>query len=451
MKKPKIIIIDDERNTREGLERALKQNYDVTLADSGRRGLELIFERGFDLVLTDLRMPGMDGLELLKRVQTVERPPTCIMLTAYGSIENAKEAMRAGAEDYLLKPVNLDELEKTIKKALESRQLKAENKRLKSELASQYAFEKVIGQSPAMLEILETVKQIAAARSTVLLTGENGTGKEVIARALHQLSNRAGRPFVVIHCAALASSLLESELFGHEKGAFTGATERKPGRFEVADGGTILLDEISEIDSATQVKLLRVLETRSFERVGGTEPILVDIRLIAATNCDLKKMVAEGKFREDFYYRLDVLNIHVPPLRDRREDIPILLAHYLEIYNEENGKQIQGFSSEVTNILESYDWPGNVRQLKNCVERLVVLCRNDAITVKDLPQDIRDAVSSSPLAKTGRVDALDIEANEKFLIEKALKESNGNRSAAARKLGISRRTLHRKLNQYELD
>ncbi len=450
MSKPRILIIDDERNTREGLQRALKKDYDVLVADNGQRGLDLILERSFDLVLTDLRMPGLDGMELLKRVSAMENPPNCIMLTAYGSIDTAIEAVRSGASDFLEKPVDLDKLDITIKKALENRQLQAENTELKRELASKYAFEKIIGESAAMQQILDTVKQISTVRTTVLLTGENGTGKEVIARAIHQLGNRAAKPFVAIHCAALAPTLLESELFGHEKGAFTGAVEQKIGRFEAADGGIVFLDEVSEIDPSVQVKLLRVLETRSFERVGGTEPVDVDIRLVAATNRDLRQMVDDGDFREDLYYRLDVLNIHLPPLRDRRDDVPLLLAHFLEIYNAENGKQIAGLTPDAVKILEAYDWPGNVRQLKNCVERMVVLCRNDRIGVKDIPAEIRDAVAGSPASKTDDRGSLDITANEEYLIRKALEECDGNRTAAAKQLGISRRTLHRKLHQYKL-
>ncbi len=451
MSNPRILIIDDERNTRDGLKRALKKDYDVTVADNGQRGLDLIFERSFDLVLTDLRMPELDGMELLKRVAAMDKPPGCIMLTAYGSIDTAIAAVHAGADSFLEKPVDLDKLEITIKQSLESRNLKAENTELRRELASKYTFEKVIGKSQPMIDIIETVKQIAPVRTTILLTGENGTGKEVIARAIHQLGNRSDKPFMAIHCAALSVNLLESELFGHERGSFTGATEQKIGRFEAADGGTVFLDEIAEIDPTVQVKLLRVLDTRSFERVGGTDPIHVDIRLLAATNRDLKQMVADGDFREDLYYRLDVLNVHVPALRDRRPDIPLLLMHYLDAFNQENSKSIEGFTPDALKVLESHDWPGNVRQLKNCVERMVVLCRNCRIGLKDVPADIRDAVEESRAVKTEERGSLDITANEEFLIRKALKECNGNRTAAAKHLGISRRTLHRKLHQYNLD
>ncbi|MCH2175529.1 MAG: sigma-54 dependent transcriptional regulator [Lentisphaeria bacterium] len=446
--KEKILIIDDERNTREGLKRALKSKYDVQLADNGKMGLEMIFEGAYDLILTDLKMPGLDGMELLKRISAMEKPPTTIMLTAYGSIDTAIEAVHAGAESFLEKPVDLDKLEITINKALGTRKLSEENTQLKRDLAEQFAFEKVIGKAPNMVEVMDTVRQVAPVKTTVLLTGENGTGKEVFARALHQLSNRANKPFVAIHCAALSENLLESELFGHEKGAFTGAMERKVGRFEAADGGTVFLDEIGEIDASTQVKLLRVLESRRFERVGGSDSVQVDIRLIAATNQNLKAMVAEGTFREDLYYRLDVLNIHIPALRERREDIPLLLAHYLKEFCEENGTDQKELSADVVHILEQYSWPGNVRQLKNVVERMVVLSRNELITEKDIPVDIREEVAGSPIIRQNPEGGLDIESNERYLIEQALEECKGNRTNAAQKLGISRRTLHRKLHHY---
>ncbi len=451
-KKPKILIIDDERHTREGLKRALKNEYDVLLADNGQSGMDMIFERGVDLVLTDLKMPGLNGMDLLKRVNAMEYPPVCIMLTAYGSIDTALEAVHAGAETFLEKPVDLDKLEISINQALKSRTLKVENRELKRELASKFAFENVIGEAPAMMALFDTVKQIAPARSTVLLTGESGTGKEIFARAVHQLSNRSDRPFVAIHCAALNTNLLESELFGHERGAFSGAVEQRIGRFEAADGGTLFLDEIGEIEPAVQVKLLRVLETRTFERVGGSEPITVDVRLIAATNRDLDTMVAEKEFREDLYYRLNVLNVHVPELRSRREDIPLLLMHYLRVFNSENGKDVFGFTPEAIRMLEAFDWPGNVRQLKNCVERMVVLARTDKISLKDVPEEIRIAVENGPTLKVETPSGnLDMESNEKFLIQQALEECNGNRTAAAVKLGISRRTLHRKLKVVDLE
>ncbi len=452
MSKPKLLIIDDERSTREGLRRALEHKYEVATADDGERGFALILERSFDLVLTDLRMPGMNGLELIKRVKTMENPPVCVMLTAYESVANAVEAMKAGAQDFITKPVNLDAVELTLDRCLAQRRLTQENRELKRELAAKYAFEKLIGNSPPMQEIMDTIRQIAPARSTVMLSGESGTGKELAARAIHQLSNRADRPFVTVHCAALARTLLETELFGHEKNAFTGAGERRLGRFETADGGTVFLDEIGEIDPSIQVTLLRFLENRSFERVGGNEALTVDVRLIAATNRDLKALVAQGKFREDLYYRLDVLHLHLPALRERRSDIPLLLMHYLELFNGENGKQIAAFTPDAVSALVAYDWPGNVRELRNAVERMVVLARGTTITVKDLPAEVRAAAARDrDVAAAVAASPLDLGAHERELVSKALRECAGNRTAAAVKLGISRRTMHRKLKEYHLE
>lgn len=452
MSKPRILVIDDERNTREGLGRALKPKYNVTLAESGEAGYKKLTQQAFDLVLTDLRMPGLDGLAFIRRVNTMDTPPICIMLTAYGSVENAVEAMKAGAYDYLTKPVNLDNLEMLVERALESRDLKQENRRLKEELADRYAFENMIGQSTAMQHVFDSLKQAAPARSTVLLTGENGTGKELAARALHNLSSRADKPFIIVNCAALSRNLLESELFGHEKDAFTNANARRIGRFEAADGGSFFLDEISEIDAAVQVKLLRVLETRAFERVGGNESIKVDIRLIAATNSDLKAMVDAGNFRQDLYFRLHVLHIDMPPLRQRREDIPLLIKYHLDLFNAENGTNITGVAPEALDTLTTYDWPGNVRELRNCIERMVVMTQDSTLTIADVPHEIRDAAGTVlvPVTTLPTASVLDLETNERNLIVQALRNCNGNRSAAARELGISRRTLHRKINQFNL-
>ena len=454
-KKHKILIVDDEKNTREGLRRALSESYTVSITDNGRSALSMLSEEHFDVVLTDLRMPHLDGLNFLRKIMVKDDHPVCILFTAYGSVENAVEAMRLGAYDYLTKPVNLENLELVLKRAIESRQLKKENKELKRELASKYAFANMIGKSEAIQNVFDAIKQIAPARSTVLLTGESGTGKELAARALHQLSDRADQPFITVHCAALSRNLLEAELFGYEKGAFTGANERRIGRFEAADGGTIFLDEIAEIEPSVQIVLLRILETRSFERVGGSESIEVDIRLLAATNRNLKEMVEKEEFREDLYYRLNVLPIHLPALRERREDIPLLLKHYLDSFNKENHRKISGFTAETLAILTSYDWPGNIRELRNSVERMVVMARKDVITVNDIPKEIRNIVaetrSNAPLVAAVDTQPLNITTNEKSLITKALEESNGNRTAAAKKLGISRRTIIRKIHQYHLE
>ncbi len=452
MKKIELLIIDDERNTREGLKRALSNKYEVSVASNAKLAINYILEKNFDIVLTDLRMPELDGMNFLKRVNSMESRPICIMLTAYGSIENAVEAMKYGAYDFLTKPVNLDNLEIVIGRALESVKIKKENINLKRELASKYAFENIIGKSTAMQQVFDALKQIAPAKSTVLLTGESGTGKELAARALHQLSNRSDKPFITVHCAALSRNLLESELFGHEKGAFTGAAEQRKGRFESADGGTVFLDEIAEIDPSIQIILLRILENKIFERVGGSTPVEVDVRLIAATNKDLKKMANKGEFREDLYYRLDVLQIHMPALCERKDDIPLLLKYYLDVSNKENERNIISFSPHALELLIDYDWPGNVRELRNAVERMIVMARNEIIDIDDIPVHIRYKDSDNPLSQIIPDNkVLNINENEKLMIIKALQKCNGNRTEAAKQLGISRRTIIRKIKKSGLD
>jgi DNA-binding NtrC family response regulator len=446
MKKPTILIVDDEKNSREGLARALQRTYDIALAEDGRKALQMLDEQPIDVVISDIRMPGLDGLALLQRAMARSPQPICIMLTAYGSIELAVEAMRRGAYDFLTKPINLDRLEIVLKRALDARALETENRALREQLDARYGLEHIIGGSPAMQEVFDTVRQVAPSRATVLLLGESGTGKELVAHALHRLSPRHKGPFVAVHCAALTSTLLESELFGHEKGAFTGATERRRGRFEMADGGTLFLDEIGEIDAALQVKILRVLEERRFERVGGTETIEVDVRLIAATNRDLKKMVEQGTFREDLFFRLDVVSIRLPPLRERTGDLPLLVHHFITTLSRENGKKIDGITPDALSALAAYEWPGNVRELRNVIERMVVLARGDRLTLRDVPPHIRGAGAGSEV----RGGALSLEENEKQMIARALRLNDGNVTKAARDLGISRRTLHRKINAYGL-
>jgi DNA-binding NtrC family response regulator len=443
--KPLILIVDDEKNTREGLARALRRSYEVLIAESGATALTILSENPVDVMLSDLRMPGMDGMTLMQRALAGSPQLICILLTAYGNIETAVEAMRHGATDFLTKPVNLEQLEMVLQRVLRSRRAETENIKLREQLDSKFGMENIIGSSPEMQQIFDTVRQVAASRATVLIQGESGTGKELIAKAIHRLSPRKNGSFVPVHCAALSSTLLESELFGHEKGAFTGAAERRKGRFELADGGSLFLDEIGEVDASVQVKILRALEERRFERVGGQESIDVDTRLIAATNRDLKKMVADGKFREDLYYRLYVVVIHLPALRERTGDIPLLLKHYLDVFNQENGRAIDGFSPDALDLLTAYRWPGNVRELRNVVEQMVVLSRSQRIGVRDLPAHIREAgtsCGSDPVA-TGSLESL-----EKRAIQQALKEADGNRTHAAEKLGISRRTLHRKIAEY---
>jgi len=450
--RPVILIVDDEKNAREGLSRALQRNYEIILAENGQRALELLQTRTVDIMLSDVRMPGMDGLTLLQRALAQPHPPICIMLTAYGSIELAVEAMKNGAYDFLTKPINLDRLDILLKRVLRTRDVEIENRSLHQQLDSKFGMENIVGTSAAMQEVFDTVRQVADSRATVLVEGESGTGKELIAHAIHRMSSRAKGPYVAVHCAALSSNLLESELFGHEKGAFTGATERRRGRFELADGGSLFLDEIGEIDAAIQVKILRVLEERNFERVGGQETIETDTRLIAATNRNLRSMMEAGKFREDLFYRLFVVVIRIPPLRERREDIPALIQHFLQASARENGREIESITPDALQAMSVYSWPGNVRELRNAVERMVVLSRGNRITLRDLPAEIRDqqpATGTRPLPHAG-APPLSIDEAEKNLIVKALKATRGNRTKAADQLGISRRTLHRKLNEYQL-
>lgn len=454
--KPTIVIIDDERNTREGLRIALEDKYNILLAEDAFKGIKLLQENDVSIVLTDLRMPGMDGMDFIKQVVAWEKHPLIIMLTAYGSIQTAIEAMKVGAYDYVSKPVDLDNLEMMLDRGLTS--LAQANEEAEAMQDGDKALADIVAVSSKMREVIENARQVADTKATVLLTGESGTGKEVVARAIHNLSSRASKPFVPVHCAALNENLLESELFGHEKGAFTGANERVQGRFETAGDGTLFLDEIGEISQPTQVKLLRVLENKTFERVGGKEHLTVKARLVAATNRDLPAMVEEGTFREDLFYRLNVVTIYIPPLRERKEDIPPLLDFFLRRSTDENGKRILGFSPEAINILTAYDWPGNVRELRNCVERMTVFARGTILTLADVPAAIRQGIgeqlTSVTESKTDEASAsqtnesLDMKANEKNLIIQALAECGGNRSHAAEKLNISRRTLQRKLREF---
>ena len=445
-----ILIIDDERGTREAMGKFLRPDYDVTLAEDGEKGINLLNRNHYDLILSDIRMePGPSGLDVLAASLKLSPPPPCILFTAYGSIETAVEAVKQGAFDFVTKPVNFDRLEIIIRSALESVSLKEENTELKRKLGSSFGVKGMIGNSAKMKNIIETVEQVAPTRTTGLITGESGTGKELVAQAIHQCSGRTGK-IVPVHCSALPDNLIESELFGHERGAFTGAVEMRKGRFELAEGGTIFLDEIGEIPLHIQVKLLRVLENRAFERIGGSETIITDARVVAATNRDLKKMVEEGTFREDLFYRLDVVSLEIPPLRERKEDIPLLVKHYLDVFNKENGKDI-GITETAMASLCAYAWPGNIRELRNCVERMVVLCRGKMIDLENVPVDIREGVTPGIAKTVLSQPSCDLECNEKMLIERALNECGGNRTKAAEKLGISRRTLHRKLHTYNLE
>jgi DNA-binding NtrC family response regulator len=447
--KPVILIVDDERNTREGLQRAVEPSYTVLLADDAASAYRILESQTVDVMLTDLRMPGEDGMRLLRRATSLQNPPVCIMMTAYGSIDNAVQAMQAGAYHYLTKPINLDELELVVQRALSSRRTEAENENLRQQLDQKYGMENLVGASPPMLQVFDVIRQVAPSRASVLIEGETGTGKELIAHAVHNLSPRKNGPFVPVHAAALPSTLLESELFGHEKGAFTGAVERRAGRFEMADGGTLFLDEVSELEPQMQVKLLRVLEERCFERVGGNKTIEVDVRLVAASNRNLKKLVAEGKFRDDLYYRLGVVTVTLPALRERRDDIPLLVRAFLDEFNAENGKNVTELTGDAMSVLMAYDWPGNVRELRNAIEQMVVLARSERLTVRDVPASIRGAADLSKVSVVR--SGMTVEEAERQLILQALKESGQNRTLAARKIGISRRTLHRKLKKFGLE
>ena len=448
--RPTILIVDDDRPQREGLQRALADRYEVLTADEAAKGYALLEARPVDVLLTDLKMPGDDGMKLLRRASSLSNPPVSIMMTAYGSIENAVEAMKAGAYHYITKPVNLDELELVIERALKSRRIEAENVNLHEQLDRKFGLDNIVGQSPPMLQIFDIVQQVAPTRATVLITGETGTGKELIAHAIHNLSPRKNGPFIAVHAAALSPTLLESELFGHEKGAFTGAVERRIGRFELADGGTLFLDEVGEIDLAMQVKILRVLEERAFERVGGSKTISVDVRLIAASNKDLKKLVKEGKFRDDLFYRLSVVGVNLSPLRDRRDDIPLLISTFVRQCSADNGKPVREITQEAVNVLMACDWPGNVRELRNTIEQMVVLARGERLTLRDVPALIRTGADLTKISVVRPGVTMTVEEAERQLIVQALKECDGNRTRAADRIGMSRRTLHRKLKRYGL-
>ncbi|MBI5767492.1 MAG: sigma-54-dependent Fis family transcriptional regulator [Verrucomicrobia bacterium] len=454
---PSVLIVDDEKHTREGLQQALAESYDVTVAASADEAFNLLDAQPFDVVLTDLRMPGKSGLKVIDKALAAPQRPAVLMMTAYGSIDTAVEAMKRGAVDFLTKPVNIERLEVLIQRALKTKTLEVEVKQLHERLDERFSFDNIIGHSPKLKDVIERVRLVAPARATILIEGESGTGKELIAQAIHQVSPRARAPFVAVHCAALSENLLESELFGHERGAFTGAVERRVGRFESADGGTLFLDEIGEISQSTQVKLLRFLETKAIERVGGSKPIELDVRLVAATNRNLEQMVRDGKFREDLFFRLNVVRITMPPLRERAEDIPLLLAHFIKVFSDENGQPLLTVEPGALRTLQRYGWPGNIRELRNFCENAVVLRRGGSLTEYDLEPRFRGEGGAAPAASGLRpaapaANSLSVEENEKRLLREALLKARGNRTKAAQLMGISRRTLHRKLDQWpELD
>ncbi len=441
-----ILVIDDEKNIREGLKMALEdEGYCVLEAEDGRRGLEMSLYEDVDLIITDLRLPHVSGEEILKKVVREQPSIPVIVLTGHGSVESAVEAMRVGAYDFLTKPLDLDRLFRLIKRALERRRLTLQKKDLESQLEYNTSLNNIIGKSAAINKVFNEVKKVAPTKASVLITGESGVGKELIANAIHNMSERRGQPFVKVHCAALAESLLESELFGHEKGAFTGAIERKKGRFELANNGSIFLDEIGEINQNIQIKLLRVLQEKEIERVGGGTPISVDVRLIAATNKVLEDEIKAGRFREDLYYRLNVVHIFIPPLRERREDIPLLASHFIKEIAKENGREISGVEERARSAIYNYSWPGNIREMRNCIESALVMSDDDILHFDDLPEKIKNQTSSSfikvPIGST-------MQEAEKQIILETLQSTGGNKQKTSNILKMGRRTLYRKLESY---
>ena len=446
-----ILVIEDEQVQRETLMGFLrKRGYEVEGAPSGPEGLERLRANPMDLILTDYRMPEMSGLEVLQSAKEMNPEVAVVVITAYGTIGSAVKAMKEGAADFLTKPIDLDELEIVVKRALERQALISENRALREQLRARYQFEGIISSSPEMEEVLNLSGRAASSKATILIRGESGTGKELIARAIHYASPRRDHPFVAVNCAALSESLLESELFGHERGAFTGADRMRPGRFEQADRGTLFIDEVGDIPPSLQVKLLRVLQEQTFERVGGNKTLQVDVRIIAATHRDLEQMIREGTFREDLFYRLNVVTIEIPPLRRRRPDIPPLAEHFLHIYTEENGKAMEGVSKEAMDRLMKHDYPGNVRELENILERAVVLARGRLITTDDLPLNVRGAESEQDLVHDHGAGSLPerIEQLEREAIADALQRTDGVQSRAAELLGITERNLRYKLKKY---
>ncbi len=455
----KILIVDDDQSFRFLLEEALKkEGYDIVSATSGEQALEIYQPDKFDLITLDIKMPGIDGFEVLSRIKQLSPQQQIVIITAYGAQKIAIEAVKKGAYDYFTKPFDIDELRLIIRRSLECSRLNCENKQLKDELNKRYDFDEIIGSSGKMLEVFELMKKVVSTEVTVLIQGESGTGKELAARAIHFNSSRKDNPFVKMNCAAIPDGLLESELFGHEKGAFTDAAAKKIGRFEAANNGTIFLDEIGDMSLATQAKVLRALQEKEFERVGSTQSIKVDVRIIAATNKDLFRAVKEGEFREDLYYRINVVNLQLPHLRQRREDIPLLFEHFMDKFNQEFNKQIKHISLEAMELLMKYAWPGNIRELENVLQRAIVLAEKDIITKTDLPFYIQcldneikietEAVDfSKSLTETVRDIVDDV---EKQIIIKALKKTNWNRTEASRLLRISRKSLFNKMKRCNL-
>jgi len=444
----RILIADDEEAARRGLGEILREDgYEVLLAADGEEALRLVADESPDVLLTDLRMPGMDGHELLQRVRKAYPDVAIVIMTAFGTIRSAVEALREGAEDYLTKPIDVEEVEHLLGRILQKRKLLAESRLLRERLDDKYGFENIIGRSPEMLDVFRLVEQVAPSQASILITGESGTGKELIAQAIHQRSPRRDAPFIKVSCAALPETLLESELFGHERGAFTGALSRRAGRFEIAAGGTVLLDEIGDVPLGMQVKLLRFLQERQFERLGGNRTLTVDVRVIAATHRDLTGLIREGKFREDLYYRLDVIEIHMPALRERVQDIPLLAEFFIKKFSSANRKRVTGLSDDAMAALMAYNWPGNVRELEHALERAVILAPGETLDAPLFPT----LPSPGPARSPGGgpvVPGATLEEIEKEAILRTLESVGGSTSRAAAILGISPRTIQYKVKQY---
>lgn len=452
MEKPRILLVDDDKNTANGLRKILLQDgYDASCAYTGKEALNLIESERFDIVITDMKLPDISGLSIIEKVKKKDINIAVVMITAFSSIQTAIDAMKKGAEDYLTKPVNIEELELILKKIWEKHALILQNKELKQKLKDKYSFSGIIGNTLEMQLIFKTITEIAPTAATVLIYGETGTGKELIANAIHYNSDRKDKPFIELHCASLSEGVLESELFGHEKGAFTGAISQRRGRFELANGGSLFLDEIGELNSHVQIKLLRVLETGRFERVGGERTLESDVRIIAATNKDLEKEIEEGRFREDLYYRLNVINLRIPSLRERKEDIGLLIDNFLIKYSKRNKKNIKGITPQSAKLLNNYDWPGNIRELENTIERAVVMAKNEYVEPNNLPSNINVNTKKSR-KETFRIPsgATMMEIEKKVILE-TLQTTNGSKSKAAKILGISTRKIEYKIKEWSKD
>ncbi|MDV5121877.1 MAG: sigma-54 dependent transcriptional regulator [Candidatus Scalindua sp.] len=452
MDKPRILLVDDDKNTADGLKKILLQDgYDTGCTYTGNEALDLIEAEHFDIVITDMKLPDISGFSIIEKVKKKNVDIAVVMITAFSSIQTAIDAMKKGADDYLTKPVNIEELELILKKIWERRLLILQNKELKQKLNDKYNFSGIIGNTPEIQLIFKTITEIAPTAATVLIYGDTGTGKELIANAIHYSSDRKDKPFVALHCASLSEGVLESELFGHEKGAFTGAISQRRGRFELANGGSLFLDEVGEMNSHVQIKLLRVLETGKFERVGGEKTIESDVRIIAATNRDLEKEIKEGRFREDLYYRLNVINLKLPLLRERKEDIGLLIDNFLVKYSKKNKKDIKGITPQSAKLLDNYDWPGNIRELENAIERAVVMARNEYIEPNDLPSNINVNTKKSRKETFRIPSGATMKEIEKKVIIETLQTTNGSKSKAAKILGISTRKIEYKIKEWSMD